>query len=100
MKTVEPATLDDVYRISLERYPRPDRYLRKRNGAWVPVSSAELERDVQRAAAGLHAMGLRRGDRVGLLSYNRYEWAVADWACQRLGIADVPIYSTLPAEQV
>src|SRR6185295_12253633 len=41
-----------------------------------------------------------RGDRVAILSYNRVEWAIADFACQILGAADVPIYSTLPADQV
>ena len=96
---MEPRTLADVFRLSLERSPKPDRFLRKRNGAWEPVSAAELERDVRACAAGLAALGVRRGDRVGLLSYNRYEWAVVDWACQLLGAADVPIYSTLPADQ-
>src|SRR6187549_1563207 len=97
---MEPATLGDVYRHSLERHPKPDRYLRKRNGAWEPVSAAALDRDVRACAAALAALGIGRGDRVGLLSYNRYEWAVADWACQLLGATDVPIYSTLPADQV
>jgi long-chain acyl-CoA synthetase len=99
MKSMEPRTLADVFRLSLERSPKPDRFLRKRNGAWEPVSAAELDRDVRACAAGLAALGVRRGDRVGLLSYNRYEWAVVDWACQLLGAADVPIYSTLPADQ-
>ncbi|HEX7900327.1 MAG TPA: long-chain fatty acid--CoA ligase [Planctomycetota bacterium] len=97
---MEPVTLGDVYRLSMERNPKPDRYLRKRNGAWEPVSAAALDRDVRGCAAALAALGIGRGDRVAILSYNRYEWAVADWACQLLGVADVPIYSTLPADQV
>src|SRR6185436_19965119 len=35
-----------------------------------------------------------------ILSYNRVEWHIADFACQILGVADVPIYSTLPSDQV
>jgi long-chain acyl-CoA synthetase len=84
----------------MERNPKPDRYLRKRNGALEPVSAAALDRDVRACAAALAALGIGRGDRVALLSYNRYEWAVADWACQLIGAADVPIYSTLPPDQV
>src|SRR5688572_21766736 len=97
---MEPTTLGDVYRLSMERHPKPDRYLRKRKGAWEPVPAAELDRDVRACAAALAALGVGRGDRVALLSYNRYEWIVVDWACQLLGAADVPIYSTLPADQV
>ncbi len=97
---MEPRTLADIFRLSLQSAPKPDRYLRKLGGTWTPVPSADLERDVRACAAGLAARGVGRGDRVGILSYNRYEWAVADWACQLLGAADVPIYSTLPADQV
>ncbi len=97
--TAEPRTLGDLFRISIERHPRPDRFLRKADGAWRPVSAAEVARQVRACAAGLASLGLGRGDRVAILSYNRLEWAVADYACQLLGIADVPIYSTLPADQ-
>ncbi len=97
--TPEPRTLGDLFRTACERFPRPDRFLRKKDGAWQPVSTAEFARQVQACAAGLASLGLRRGDRVAILSYNRLEWAVVDYACQLLGIADVPIYSTLPPDQ-
>ena len=96
----EPATLAEVFRRGVEAFPRPDRYLRKAGGAWTPTPTAELDRQVKACAAGLAALGLKPGDRAALLSYNRFEWVVADWACQLLGVADVPIYSTLPADQV
>lgn len=41
-----------------------------------------------------------RGDRVGLMSENRPEWALVDWACLCSGIVDVPISPTMPAEQI
>ncbi len=55
---------------------------------------------VRAAAAGLQALGLKRGDRVAILSENCLEWAIADFACLCAGILDVPIYSTLTAPQV
>jgi len=97
--TAEPRTLADLFRMAVERHPRPDCFLRKSGGAWQPVPTAEFARQVRACAAGLASLGLRRGDRVAILSYNRLEWAVVDYACQLLGIADVPIYSTLPADQ-
>jgi long-chain acyl-CoA synthetase len=95
----EPQTLIDLYLQGIERFPRADRFLQKIQGIWQQVSTAELDQKVRACAGALAALGVGRGDRVAILSYNRVEWAIADWACQLLGAADVPIYSTLPPDQ-
>jgi len=95
----DPATLAEIFARGIDGYPRPDRYLRMSGGAYRPVSSEEFGRQVRACAGALAGLGLTKGDRVAILSYNRMEWAVADFACQLLGIADVPIYSTLPPDQ-
>jgi long-chain acyl-CoA synthetase len=95
----DPATLADVFSRGILAFPRPDRFLRKRDGGYQPVSSEEFGRQVRACAGALAELGLRKGDRVAILSYNRIEWAITDYACQMLGIADVPIYSTLPPDQ-
>ena len=64
------------------------------------LTYAGVQDEVRRAAAGLARFGIKRGDRVAILSENRLEWALADWACLCTGAVDVPIYSTLPAAQV
>lgn len=51
-------------------------------------------------ASALRALGVVRGDRVVILSENCVEWAFADWGCQTLGATVVPVYPTLPADQV
>ena len=51
-------------------------------------------------AARLAAWGVAKGDRVALLSENRWEWPVTDFAVLALGAVDVPLYMTLTAEQV
>ena len=96
---MDPATLVDLFTQGLEASSRPDRFLRKVQGTWRPVSTEEFARDVRACAGALASIGVGRGDRVAILSYNRVEWAVADYACQFLGAATVPIYSTLPADQ-
>lgn len=50
-------------------------------------------------ARALKKLGLRKGDRLAILSENRHEWAVADFATPLLGAVVVPIYSTLTAQQ-
>jgi long-chain acyl-CoA synthetase len=95
-----PRTLAELFTRGLAAWPRPDRFLEWRGGAYHAVSSDEFGRQVRACAAGLASLGVTRGDRVAILSYNRVEWAVADYACQLLGVVDVPIYSTLPPDQV
>jgi long-chain acyl-CoA synthetase len=50
-------------------------------------------------ARALESWGISRGDRVAILSENRHEWVVADFACLLLGAIVVPIYTTLTPEQ-
>ncbi len=54
------------------------------------VSYRHLHGDLRRLAAGLLSRGLRLGDRVALISENRYEWLLCDLACAYVGIIDVP----------
>jgi long-chain acyl-CoA synthetase len=60
----------------------------------------ELDERVRRFRRGLDALGLRKGDRIALLSENRVEWAVTDLAAQSLGLINVAPYSSLPAQQI
>ena len=71
----------------------------KRAGRWVDVSYRDMAERVQDLSIGLQELGVRRGDRVAILSENRPEWAIADYACLAARCTDVPIYPTLPAKQ-
>ena len=67
---------------------------------YVSVTYGELARAVELAAGRLAAFGLRKGDAVGILSPSRPQWIVADLAVQALGGIVVPIYPTLPPDQL
>src|SRR5262249_53345223 len=71
----------------------------KRDGAWKVFSSWQLYGCVVAMARTLKQWGIQKGDRVAILSENRPEWMIVDFACVCSGIAGVPIYSTLTAEQ-
>jgi long-chain acyl-CoA synthetase len=66
----------------------------KTSGAWVATSWAEAARQVASLAAGLTAIGLKRGDRVMLVSENRPEWCLSDLAIMAAGCVTVPTYVT------
>jgi long-chain acyl-CoA synthetase len=93
-------TLPDLLRYAREVHRKPDAFLTKRDGRWVPLSIADFGTRVDALAADLHGRGVRRGDRVVILSENRIEWAVADFAVLSLGAITVPFYSTLPAGEL
>jgi long-chain acyl-CoA synthetase len=94
-----PDTLNRLFFDALER-GLPDALRFKRDGQWIPISHAELGDRVRHVARGLQSLGARPGDRVALLSENRPEWAIADYACLTGRFVDVPVYPTLPADQV
>jgi long-chain acyl-CoA synthetase len=71
----------------------------KRAGRWVDIGYRDMAERVQDLSIGLQELGVRRGDRVAILSENRPEWAIADYACLAARCTDVPIYPTLPARQ-
>jgi long-chain acyl-CoA synthetase len=71
----------------------------RRDGRWTELSYRALAEQVQAASVGLRELGLGDGDRVAILSENRPEWAIADYACLAARCTDVPIYPTLPARQ-
>jgi long-chain acyl-CoA synthetase len=95
-----PGTLNQLFFEAVSKYNRPDALQVKRGGVYQPISHTEVAERVRRAARGLSSLGVRRGDRVAILSENRPEWAIADFACLTTCLTDVPIYPTLPADQI
>ena len=70
------------------------------DGGWKPITSNELYGRVRALADVLRGWGVGKGDRVALLSENRWEWAVTDFAVLAVGGVDVPLYPTLTPEQI
>jgi long-chain acyl-CoA synthetase len=70
------------------------------DGRWKSISHLAIARRVRHVALGLIDLGLAAGDRVAILCENRPEWAIADYGCLTARFASVPIYPTLPAEQI
>ncbi len=100
---LEPYTRTTINKIFYEAIDRfgPQEALRgKRDGHWRGLTYRDVELRVAHIAALLHGWGLEPGDRVAILSENRPEWPIVDYATLALGLIVVPIYPTLPAEQI
>ncbi len=85
----------DRFRMSARPY-----LMHKVQGKYQGLSYGEVRRRVELFALGLAALGVEKGDRVGIISENRPEWIIADMGTLFLGAFDVPVYPTLTAKQV
>jgi len=72
----------------------------KRNGEWQLVTSERFMTLTNNLSKALLSKGLKKGDKVALMSGNRPEWNIVDFACNQLGIAIVPLYPTLSAQDL
>jgi len=96
----EPATLVEIYERVAHVHPKSNTLNFKKDGAWHSISAPEMVARARRIALGLYALGIRKGDRVALLSDSRVEWVLADQGCIFAGAITVPIYPTLTPAQV
>jgi long-chain acyl-CoA synthetase len=93
-------TLVELFFGAVDRHNLESAQMHRTSGGWRSISHQQLLADVHALADGLAALGVARGDRVGLLAENRPEWALADYAMLAAGVLNVPLYPTLPANQM
>ena len=91
-------TLNDVFLAVVERQ-HSKVMLQRLGDEWVPIFSETLRQRVMAVSGALRRWGVSKGDRVAILSENRPEWTIADFASLLIGAVTVPIYTTLTAEQ-
>ena len=70
------------------------------HGTWRELLWSETADLVLRLASAIRSIGVKPGDRVGILSKTRMEWTLADLAIMSCGAVTVPIYPTLPASRM
>jgi long-chain acyl-CoA synthetase len=88
-------TINELFLHAMEDHQKPDAFLTKTEGHYRGVASRDVLLKVAALAQAFQEMGIGTGDRVALLSENRLEWALTDYAILGLGAVTVPLYSTL-----
>ncbi|PSQ95598.1 MAG: long-chain fatty acid--CoA ligase [Bacteroidetes bacterium SW_9_63_38] len=100
---VEFDTIPQLFRRLCTRYrgrERPVLRYKERGEGWHDITWEQLEDRGQALAGALHQHGVRKGDRVALLSENRPEWAITDLGTQLMGGVNVSIYTSLPPSKI
>jgi long-chain acyl-CoA synthetase len=73
--------------------------LSKIEGKYRPITYQELGKNIQDLALVLDSWGIKRGDRVAIMSDNREEWIMSDMSTIAIGAISVPVYPTLSVAQ-
>src|SRR6266446_5791556 len=85
-------TLPSKFLHALDTWPSPRAQMFRTPAGWQNISSDELLRRTAGLAQALFELGVKPGDRVGLLAANRPEWHTADFAINGSGAVTVPVY--------
>jgi len=93
-------TLNGLFLQAMGDHQKPDAFLTKTEGRYRGISSRDVILKVAALAQAFSKMGVGAGDRVALLSENRLEWSLTDYAILGLGAVTVPLYSTLLEDDI
>jgi long-chain acyl-CoA synthetase len=96
---MEPRTLNDIYEVTCG-IDRPAIMRYKSGDRWLDVTVPEFRDTVRWLATAFHEMGVKPGDRIGILSENRPEWTMGDFATLTASAVTVPVYPTLLGWQI
>ena len=96
---MEYQSLAAMFISQAQRYGNRELYRIAQGGHWRSLAWSDALAQVREIAMGLVSLGVGRGDRVVILSSNRVEWHLADWANICIGALTVPIYASSTASQ-
>ena len=96
---MEVKRIFDIPYYSREHFEKDDYLCDKRNGKWEKISTDEFINITNQLSRGLLKYGLKKGDKIGLISSNnRVEWCFFDQAALQIGLITVPIYPSISKE--
>lgn len=89
----------DLLKYSLEK-PKEDFVSGKIKGEWVNYSTVAFCEAVDHLSRGLISIGIRKDSRVAVMSHNRPEWNITDFAINQIGAYQIPLYPTLAEHDI
>ena len=98
VKALKEATICGAFQVTAREFP--DRVAIRTKGDEMSMTWSEYNEKVKRVAAGLSALGLKRGDTIGVMLTNRPEFHFADSAAMHLGATPYSVYNTYSPEQI
>ncbi len=88
----------DILANQIEKFPKADALAAKITGEYEPLSSQQVLDQVNLVSLGLLKLGLKKDDKVAIISMNRPEWLLADFGIAQIGGTSVPMYPSITVE--
>ena len=92
---IDKLRLFDIPYYQLENNPHDNMFVSKKNGNWNSISTKKFLDTTMDLSRGLIALGIKKGDKVGIISSTRYEWNLMDISIQQIGAIVVPFYPNI-----
>ena len=93
-----PQRVFDIPTFQLEKYNEIDIFSSKINGKWEGIKTNHFLNRVKNISKGLYGLGVRPNDKVAIISENRLEWNLLDFAIQQIGAVVVAMYPNISDE--
>lgn len=90
----------DLLQYNLENFPKEEFISGKIKGQWVKYSTQKFSDTVNLLSKGLVGLGLGKASRVAVMSHNRPEWNITDFAIMQIGAYQIPLYPTLAEQDI
>lgn len=97
---MKPNNLVEMLWNTVNRFPTKAAFMWKVNGTYQEMTYATFWNNINEAASGFAKLGIKKEAKVAILSNSNPMWGITDFAIASLGAVTVPIYPTLPTEQV
>lgn len=91
----EPTRIFDLVKYRQDTYPTSSIFSYKEEKKWKKLSNEEFQQQIDELSKGLIALGVKPQDKVGIVSENRIEWSLLDFAIQQIGAIVVALYPNI-----
>jgi long-chain acyl-CoA synthetase len=95
---MEVTRVFDLLPYQLKKFPLEDMFSNKVGGVWKKYSTKNVIDIANQISLGLIESGVKKDDKVAIVSSNRPEWNFIDYGVQQLGAVSVPMYPTITEE--
>ena len=90
----------DLLTYTQEKFQKEDILVGKHAGKWTKYNTNQFLQLVDETSRGLLAAGIKKDDKVAIMSPNRPEWTICDFGIIQIGAVQVPMYPTLAEDDI